>query len=172
MIFFTALTAIAAFIAIWMSNRALEASINASRADQRAWVGVVEAGLGGPPSGLQIVVENSGKSPARNVLQAAGWKRVPHDTVIDVEAEVSKRHPTTQGVLQPNARRNLGPLDETTPKQEEVAAVDLGSFDFYVFGLLTYDDIFGASHRTKFCMKMVVKSGGSFAPYGDYNDAD
>jgi hypothetical protein len=83
-----------------------------SRTDQRAWVGVVEAGAlpevkEGSHADATIVAMNSGKTPALDVTQTAKWKIVSKGTPLDIEKEISSGRHEQQGVLQPGGRRIL-----------------------------------------------------------------
>jgi hypothetical protein len=125
--------------------------------EQRAWVfceGVKcrhPIATGGQVN-IDLTYTNSGKTPANKV-------RINCDIVIEaknyaVESYVrtgKTTFPTEVDIerfIAPNTTRNA-PHDFTLPFTDEVVAqIRSGAFVVYVFGDITYDDVFGERHQT------------------------
>ena len=58
----------------------------------------------------------------------------------------------TNGVVAPGAPRTdstaVGPLS-----QNNIDALNAGTYLFYIFGELNYEDVFGEKHQTDFCFR-------------------
>ena len=145
--------------------------------DQRAWLGVTEVAAApqlreGVIFNPTVYAVNSGKTPALNVVKIAGWKKIPASEQIDCAYEVSTRKPIDQGVIQPNARRELSPEFSETLSKDVADELTTGTFRFYMFGKLSYDDIFRCRHETTFCMRLDTAGHAAFSPFGPYNNAN
>src|SRR5208283_4014630 len=106
----------------WFQLRSMQDSVEPARRnmqiDQRAWLGVTEVAVApqlreGVMFNPTAYAANSGKTPALNVTQIAGWKKVPAGEQIDCAYEVSTSKPINEGVSSPTQsvnclRRSLG----------------------------------------------------------------
>lgn len=143
------------------TKRAIEASEKANllrESGDRAYVFVMPGilyhvhGNGLPQS--YTVLSNSGLTVAKNVVSSVGIRllRLPGADVIDdlgsmriPEEGIMVAHPRVPHVLIRELKRRQG----LTPK--EIEEIRTGAKRVYVFGLVTYEDIYGRSHKHEFC---------------------
>jgi hypothetical protein len=155
----------------------LDASIGASRLDQRAWVASVGMGMDPPEVGKKghgfVTWNNSGKTFARRVKPLCHWAFVPKEILSEVE--LTKLVPpvdTTSsiGVLAPNAQYKTI-IEGREPINASLQTELLSSWYTYLWGEITYEDIFKRSHTTVFCS---VRPGttGDFTQCPFHNDAN
>jgi len=146
--------------------------------DQRAWLGVVEVET---PKELRegtildstVYLLNSGKTPAFNVVQRAGFRILKAEDSFDPAHEVSITTPKREGIVLPNGKRVLSVDSLGAIGQQRADELTSGRYRMYLFGQVTYDDFSHSSHRTQFSMRMENGKGGfAFAPYGSYDYAD
>jgi hypothetical protein len=163
------------------SKMALDASIAASRLDQRAWLGPAEAL---PPEFIEgqkriymkegesasygFIIANTGKTPAINVRQSTSYLSLPAST------KFAPRYPggtTNTGVIQPNARVWAKAPNTGTVFKPVINGVTTGTWKFYVFGEIVYDDVFGIEHHTTFCYYLLPNLT-AFTSCKTYNEED
>lgn len=173
-----AVTGVYQFVIIWHQ-------LDVMRTDQRAWLqfqaqpdkpGVDTTTLAatvGQPIMYPFRVTNSGKTPATNVsmsiyLDIVDASREPALETVDQNLPHAHAH-VTSGIIFPNADfkaptyrldDSASPLPAT---QAEVTAIAQGKAYMAVYGIITYDDVFGAHHWTKFCTWPATN--GSFHTY-------
>ena len=129
------------------SKAALDASIDSFHLDQRAWLGATEVAT---PTELHegtilnptISIVNSGKTPALNVVQRAGYRIVKSGDLFDPAHEVNACHPFRQGVIQPGARRMLSIGAFGAISRQRATELSSGEYRLYLFGEITYNDVF------------------------------
>lgn len=157
------------------SSVTLDASIEASHLDQRAWVGSVAASLvpntaikADTDTTVQIAIENTGKTPALDVAPHAHWNILMPDSPLTVENGSSFFQSTN--VLFPNQAVTL-----TTDKFQipaiELPLITKGDMVFKIWGEIPYDDVFGRHHWTKFCI-ILAKNLESLNACSEYNGTD
>lgn len=159
------------------SNRvSLNATIDNFHLDQRAWVGVdniVGAPVKGQPFVITTYVKNTGKTPAMNVH---AWKHVaPLARMPNVASDC--RGGLASGPTKSNAFLNpggtyllvLNPSHGQPLPQELKEALTAGN-SLYVYGCLTYDDVFKSPHWLTYCSFWDEKSNG-YDPCEKYNDS-
>lgn len=147
------------------------------RLDERAWVGVTEVQTPtelheGTSLNSTIFLINSGKTPAFNVVQRAGYRIRKAGDEFDPAREVSLATPFRQGIILPNGKRLLGISDLGNIGGQRAIELNSGEYRLYLFGEITYDDAFQHSHRTRFSMRMELGKTLAFAPFGSYDYAD
>ncbi len=158
------------------TTAALAASINAARLDERAWVAEITLTLSEPTVGKPIEAtiawKNSGKTFAKHVMPNCSLA-FSQERLTEVSLNLLKatlEHPASVGVLAPDSEyktvlKGLAPIDEVDKSRIT------GTWYTYLWGEITYFDIFKQAHTTKFCS---WRQGGS----GDFlqcpfkNDAD
>ena len=158
------------------SRAALDESIATSREDQRAWVGVVEFGIPrnlatGQKPAFVAVATNTGKSPALNVvviITATPFRKgetfYPKTTPLAGKPAVM--------VLQPGMRISIATsLGDTPYTERNISDLKSGETIMFVYGEITYDDVFGRKHRTHYCGRMDVDLS-SFYGCQAYNNAN
>jgi hypothetical protein len=157
------------------AKKSIEITQNNIRLDQRAWVGVVEVVKPdfkvGSKVTFGVTFMNSGKTPARKLAVRM------HIDVVPANQEVTPTYPTmttksSVSVLQPGGRNNIHVLSDEAVTQALIEALRNGSQIVYIFGEITYEDIFSRSHRTTFCM--YIRENLEVVPTNChyYNDAD
>ncbi len=175
----------------------LKANIIASRLDQRAWVGVPEfVTTGGSQSSdgkifsfseLLIVIRNSGKTPALNLTAATlVLSKDSLEKIGDYDAEIAKISAKISGHSQVDKgfRGDLFPAQQVLSPGAAINQIasqggqwtirdDVNNRFFipYVFGKITYNDIFSRKkHTTEFCFER--NFGSNFVPcfHGNWMD--
>jgi len=148
--------------------------------DQRAWLGVGEVAVDtnireGMPLKFYPILMNSGKTPALHVMQRGGWSLVPltdsPTTEAALELEINRHPDFLQGVIQPGAKRNLWDCGEKPLTKQQEEGLRNGSMILRVFAKITYRDIFGEEHLTKFCSTFDPHTM-QFGPCPFYQDAN
>ena len=140
------------------AKRALDATIENFRLEQRAWVGPTEVQtITGAKEGQQFRVSvsilNNGKTPAFRYKSVA-YIRILNskDTPILPDKIVNKAMQETSAVMYP------GMTFKTTPEvSKPLSKIDIenlvnGKSVIYLIGIATYEDVFGQPHYSKFCM--------------------
>ena len=165
------------------SKQALDATIDNFHLEQRAWVGPVrvlkqfDAG-GKIVNGLGMIVTNTGKTPALNVVTFMGMNTIlVHNRNLPKVAEYTFNYPSpvsgqpfgSKGVLQPSMEVAFSPsFQEENAKAERIKD---GFVLLYMHGLMTYDDVYTRPHTTKFCVYFEPDlSAAHSCP--TYNEAD
>jgi hypothetical protein len=165
------------------SKAALDAGIEASRNDQRAWVGPTSFALPecvqdnrpvfiaeGCEGRFGANVVNAGKTIARKYtarVEAAIW---PADApFIPFYEEVGAQ--STSVIFPGMSVTNYSGGLMKGFNAAQVDGVKRGSVMVYFFGKLTYQDIFGKSHQTTFCV-YVARDLRGLTGCSYYNEAD
>lgn len=170
------------------SQASLDASIGSSRLDQRAWVGVLDLVPRdfSETSGMPVVVVffNSGKTPARNV-QISSMFRIVAVPMYGPSPENIKHlifRPAQSIAPQGRYNQILGERipsgDISTPPEIQGLQTIISEFQdikakrhiLYYFGILKYDDVFGHSRETEFCIYLADPDSKQFAFCRDFND--
>jgi hypothetical protein len=136
----------------------LDASIAASRTDQRAWIDMIIY----PPPNFQedkpfttaAEMKNLGKTPARNIMFGYFFEGIPptKNPIFD-DSRLKFIH---AGLLPPQGP-SLLPVEITPEQPNELLgkpryeAIRKGELVVYFWGLINYDDVFGFHHWLKFC---------------------
>ena len=173
-------------IAIWQSviadrsastaARAVQAQVDASRLDERAWVGVSEMLPPKRQVGEQLIVtavfRNSGKTPARNAVFAAAAELV----LKGQKPHLPEQTLPARALIQPDALFHIE-FGQYDLKQDatDVLRINNREVEIWVHGRVDYEDIFGTKHWTTLCFQFVPgdKGGiGGFAACQTGNDTD
>jgi hypothetical protein len=159
------------------ASASLNATVEQFHLDQRAWLGVTEVQT--PPElhegtllNSTISIVNSGKTPAFNVIQRAGYRIIKAGDEFDPAREVSLSTPFRQGIILSNAKRMLSICNLGKIGSQRATELSSGEYRLYLFGDVTYDDAFHHSHSIRFSMRMELGKVLAFAPYGSYDYAD
>ncbi len=147
------------------AQRALGATIDSFRLEQRAWVGKSEAsGSGftvGSKAAITIRLTNSGRTPAeklRTLVDGGSIKKGESFKIFYPEsANAAFVSPPgkaifSEGTIQPQSSQTISVPMNPTITQRHLDVIRDGSFIVYGFGKITYDDIFGHHHLTTFCV--------------------
>jgi hypothetical protein len=139
---------------VGQANKSFNASLETARTDQRAWVGVVKLNSfnfkTGPNYFIPFDIVNSGKTPALNVRTKATLKTLEKGTQFIPTYQPPTTVPSLS-VVQPQMHMELTtlPIDISA---SQFANIKNGRGILYAYGDITYDDIFGKSHETTFCV--------------------
>jgi len=160
------------------SKSALDASIAASRDDQRAWVAETAVGCDDPEIGKVVKAfanwNNSGKTFAKKVVPRVHLIFVPtpitDEKALIKLASLARVNVGSIGVLAPNGQYKT-PIETAQPVNESDKGRISGDWYTYIWGEMTYDDIFKQTHTTVFCSS---RKGGSgdFLQCPFHNDAN
>jgi hypothetical protein len=149
------------------AEKALTATIEASKADQRAWFGISDFEVlyydpidSSTPFRMQIIFRNSGKTPALRVrLATRMWAS---DSIVDGpgDAEIRQVEDSVKAtreryVTAPGASRKAIFLDNGTARNmvtSNYKAIQERKRFFYFFGQIDYDDVYQRPHTTRFCL--------------------
>ena len=135
------------------AEKAVEATINSIRLEQRAWVGVKHMRWRrefkkGEKLEAVISVENTGRTPALDVIVKKG-----SGTVYPTKKILSRpvRGETALIVIAPNnSFASLRTVSEGLT-ETDIRLLKSGERSVYVYGTITYLDIFKRTHKTGFC---------------------
>jgi hypothetical protein len=127
---------------------------------QRPWVTVRSAtfqgfaNVGGRPYAT-VFIKNSGTTPAQNVIGGCYilWQRSPI-TSDDIDNAVKRCcAPTDRSVaiLGPNEENRCENISKTALTKPMVDDLGNGNLRPYVVGVISYNDIFGHTHHTRYC---------------------
>lgn len=161
------------------SKTALDATIEASRLGQRAWVGPANMKMmtfeAGKPIRVEVVFTNTGHSPA---LKAKGFlfiriRESPIDIGnfnLDEMAKSLKDRPSISTVF-PNGALSLQtePIGPATEKY--INEVKAGRLEILILGKVTYLDIFQNTHISTVCAKYEpVGKGFAYCDQHNYSN--
>lgn len=162
------------------NRAALDSSINASRLDQRAWVGVKSIQMfpmeAGKPLKMEIKISNSGKTFALD-LRHIGMLHLSLTPLDDVAAADKAslanqpRQVPTLATISPNGE-SLIPCASIAPITEEmINSINAGKLHVYLVGEINYTDVFKQWHVTRFFQHYVPEEQ-KFMAGPTHNDAD
>jgi len=138
------------------ATKALLLAEESSRVDQRAWLTVTNVGLIKPLAvdeipQVEIRVANSGKTPALNCDIVCSVMSRSASQPIGIPKTMTGK-PISQPVIGPSVSvTTIGESTEPFFRQSQIEAIQNGSYNLYVFGIITYCDIFKQRHFTNFC---------------------
>jgi len=161
------------------SQAALDASIEISHNDQRAWIAIESMTVttleAGKPLATEVKIVDTGKTIALD-LYYPGEVQTSHARM-DVDAFLrSKDMPPPVAATRVGALfRNI---DVTIPAQtsvplsaEQVTAIQTRQLLVYLFGDVHYKDIFGKAHTTQYC-GIYVPDHNKFEACGQHDHVD
>jgi uncharacterized repeat protein (TIGR01451 family) len=164
------------------STKALQAAIDNSHRDERAWVGISR--IQTDPTVVQagktfvylLDLSNTGRTPAKNVHgfmltdpQLPGHlPDFSYSTDAPFKAGTILPSTSISTVMKLGIRNPMGGA-ELTPKAIERFAA--GDIDLFVHGIVYYEDIFHAQHWTSFCFK-VARDFAKYDACATHNDTD
>jgi hypothetical protein len=150
-------------------KRRIKQSIANSELDQRAWIGAAEMSLEpvevGKPLEDRVTIFNSGKTLATDVVPSIHmrivpqeWKVKPHLT--NAELKVPDTIRKSVRLMIPGA--SYQSIIRTSRLSTEQDKLNVGNWYTYIWGDLTYQDIFARNHKTAFCNFRKGDLGGFF----------
>lgn len=144
--------------------------------DQRAWVGPM--GIRGNPPEVNkdfvadVTVKNRGRTFARKVEVKWHVREVPRQQTPDFDNEMDTPSQTSNsvGLMPPDGEYIIKAHGAVRPDQAIVDRIQSGAVRVFIFGKLTYTDVFDCSHWTTFCY--ALKTDGTYEIWETHNDAD
>lgn len=142
-----------------IAQNTLNQTLEISRTDQRAWVGVKFVRMitleAGKHVSASVDMENTGKTFALNTVADVTIVSTPHFFDIQKYANSPNRQkpktlPSVE-VLSPNSEGDLRAESSMIVNEATVDAIKNGTLLIYLFGDIHYKDIFGRPHLTRFC---------------------
>ena len=160
------------------SKTALDASIAASRNDQRAWLGIHAMGVVLPietnhPLKINFATVNSGKTAASDTTGHIYVTWSDHPITTKLTENLTQSTPTTKRTLFPGVPYTSEFIalraDEMT--EDRVKAFKDGNIWLYAYGNVSYTDVFNRPHETSYCA-VSAKGAQAFeaCPEGIYPD--
>ena len=145
-----------------------------SRLDQRAWVAATVMTMTGKPEvdksfTVDVLVRNSGKTFAKKVTIRTHIRAVPKGSEPDFKGE--NMTPASVALLPPSGEYISATTSDQALSQGSIDQVKSGDTVVFVFGEITYDDIFGCPHWTKFC-SVLKPVDWAYTVYKKENDAN
>jgi hypothetical protein len=155
--------------------------------EQRAWVGVQDAGGAAPtetlPWRVRIVFFNSGRSPARSVQRDGMYITSDHPLNGPGPEQVSQLIFSPAQSIAPQGKYNFmmgeaPPARASTELQlsgnrgliSQLPQIKDGRLFLYYFGILKYDDGFGRQRETQFCILLANPTTGEVGFCDGFND--
>jgi hypothetical protein len=140
------------------SIRSLDASIELSRSDQRAWVGMVgidvNKAVQDSPFSYAVSIQNTGKTPALNVHILTTSKGVPKGQTPQFTYELPSNAPVAATTIQPSMRVKMGGTPDSLSRPlttDQFQSLKSGAAVMYIYGKIDYEDVFKGLHHTQFC---------------------
>lgn len=149
-----------------------DATTKAVLLDERAWIGPVDSPIieweVGKKFEVAIPLKNTGKTPGTHITTVMAIRSLSPQEMPTFTDFVT---PTGRGVLQPSAVTYLAFFSDKALSQTDFDAVKSGKLTVWVYGRITYDDIFGRHHWTTFAQTFnPIKKG--LDTYGTNNEVD
>jgi len=144
----------------------LHATTELSRVQQRAWVGptdIATALKAEAPFQTDVTIKNAGQSPALRVENSGRTVVLKDKEPFDPYAyELPK--PFSRAVLLPG---DVLRLPFYSPKrvpvtEKEIGGIITGTSVLYLIGEITYNDVFGRPHHTRFSRVLVPEPANSY----------
>lgn len=128
--------------------------IEQAHEDRRAWVvpsavridSVLERGKNLDAS---IRFKNSGRTPA--TVRLSVWFKVASELTDEELADESKFNKESVYLIAPEGELHSKPLFHTPFTDDAIALANSGTHRIFLIGRLVYTDVFGGSHKTRFC---------------------
>jgi hypothetical protein len=139
---------------LWKStNKLVEGAEDTAKRQLRAYVSVTPTKLNGPANiSHYFSMINHGQTPARDVMETGLMDVFPYPLPpnFPFPALPGPRHGRL--VLHPDQTNYSGLAGAArTFTQQEIAHIGTGQYRLYIYGLITYTDVFEKPHITKFC---------------------
>jgi len=142
--------------------------------EQRAWLFVTETRASelqvGQPLSITVVFKNTGRTPAKNVQISTHLEPLPKGQAPEPKLEKMQN----RGAIPPNGTAfvtiSTGRKHAEGVTEQGLKAITSGELVIWVYGTITYEDIFETRQATMFCY-MLHPDGRTFAAAEVYNDA-
>jgi hypothetical protein len=118
---------------------------------------------------------NGGLTPARNVRSRSKAAILPNPLPKDWDDSITAEGEEGGNFIGAHQNAQMIAVAEDFVPDDRVESIKLGNGpSVYVWGIVTYEDIFGDSHTTKFCHRLTWLADGNVFGYyiAGHNDAD
>ncbi len=162
---------------LWFSTRQLVKSAeNTAKSQLRAYVGVINVKRHSDPDKIIINISNCGQTPAYGISCTAG---AYYDPSIGKSFPTNSAHNQTiptSTTIYPQRSINITitvPEDPTKLPKDLIDRAFRNQVTLYVFGQVTYKDVFGRNHYSDFCWYPLIPKteDKEFAMYHKNNNA-
>jgi len=148
---FVIITAIATATAAWYTRKEWQSMTDNGRRQLRAYVFPDQANLvwqgTTKPTVAEIVIKNSGQTPAYRLSTAASLS--VDDSPLQVDLRVPSM-PDNHTVIPPSGSYTLSVAMDKPLMTDQLKAIQMGTQAIYVFGEIAYDDAFGECRVTRY----------------------
>lgn len=162
------------------------AQTNALKADQRAWVTWMRGDsherpfFEGPYMGMAVKFENLGKTPAKHFSANVVIYSFDPSEHLEIVYGPPNHYLDNRlvGIFYPDQKDTIifWVIDSTGQRKafsrDEIAIINAPGRLAAIYGTITYDDIFGVHHLSKFCGTFVPKGSVISKACAEYNDTD
>lgn len=179
-----------------IASKQLKYATASTKREMRAYVGVVThytsdgariSGIKNLPQFYQFFIKNTGRTPAYNVITQSYWNYVKGPNMHWPDGLAFKKD------IEPNSPDMIGSAttlfsdekvdtscffpeshEDGTTFAEAHAMYKKGEITLFMYGTITYTDIYRKPHWTNFCVvsKALEDGRGGFTTYHLHNDAD
>lgn len=143
-------TASAGVISANAAKAAVDHSRQSAQIELRAYIGLDDTKLknvaAGKKPAMLLQFKNSGRTPAKKVQL---WARFKYDSVPEQLPRGSST-PSSSSTISPEAIFSLPDEMKNALTSQDVALIKSGRAAIYIYGEVTYEDVFGHPHRTLF----------------------
>jgi hypothetical protein len=172
-------TAVLAFVAV-LQWRTTDLQRSITQTDERAWISAsidltpeeraerkLELGFEGTPvatvyyPNIGIKLTNTGKTPAQNIfskvlVEIQSRQRPVRLECVDDPNDTCQASSVTYGIIFPSDKMVNNQAHRVRPfTDDEVRLWNEGEDYLTIFGVVTYADVFGVKHETRFCFWFV-----------------
>jgi hypothetical protein len=148
---FVVVTAMATATAAWYTREEWKSSVDNGRRQLRAYVFPEQASLlwqgVGKPTVVEIVIKNSGQTPAYRLSTAT--KVFVSDRPLQTDPQVPAM-PPNHSVVPPAGSYALSVTMDQQLTGDQLKAIQKGSQAIYAIGEIAYEDAFGECRMTRF----------------------
>jgi hypothetical protein len=161
---------------IAQNKASLEATIAQARIEQRAWVDVTPTTYpvpGIPQPGQPFMVRtrflNTGKTPALRTRLCTSTNIIGRGKTPTFNCPIAGT-----GILPPGGITHTDSVITESLSPENRSELLTGQMVVWVYGIIVYDDVFGRTHWTKFCNRLLAEglTAGEYAVCDEHNEMD
>lgn len=157
------------------AEKSLRATIEQFRLDQRAWLDIGDilkpnVILGSTPTWV-IPIVNTGKTPAFHVWHVVTGRSYPKGEKFKAVYTKFDKDRTFVAILPGPPTHSTYTKTAHPITTTDIEHLGSGKDIFYIYGQMTYDDVFKQPHHTHFCFYLTINLK-DLAACDTYNDAD
>ena len=104
------------------------------------------------PGKTEVKIHNSGKTPARHITARMGNGLAAFGEF--TEQLMQLRDPMTVGTLHPDGTYSLFSEGDGGLSSDDVENARTGTLVPVAYGIIEYEDVFGASHKSTYCFAL------------------